>query len=115
MKSYTVGPDGYYGQFGGAYVPEILYGTLKALQEQYEKIIDRDMDGLISRFREDYPTFKNIDYLLFCFIVAGYDAKTISILLTERSPYSIHTRKSRLKKVIAESDVKNKEEYLKYF
>lgn len=81
----------------------------------FEKIIDRDMDGLISRFREDYPTFKNIDYLLFCFIVAGYDAKTISILLTERSPYSIHTRKSRLKKVIAESDVKNKEEYLKYF
>lgn len=42
MNSYTVGPDGYYGQFGGAYVPEILYGTLEALREQYQQIIDSE-------------------------------------------------------------------------
>lgn len=25
MKSYHVDENGYYGQFGGAYIPEILY------------------------------------------------------------------------------------------
>ena len=31
--SYHVDKKGYYGEFGGAYVPEILYGTLEALRE----------------------------------------------------------------------------------
>ena len=38
--SYHVDKKGYYGEFGGAYVPEILYGTLEALREQYQQIID---------------------------------------------------------------------------
>jgi tryptophan synthase beta subunit len=34
-------PDkyGYYGEFGGAFVPEMLYPNVKELQEQYEQII----------------------------------------------------------------------------
>ena len=42
MTSYTVGPDGFYGQYGGAYVPEILYGTLEALRTSYQEIIDSE-------------------------------------------------------------------------
>ena len=42
MKSYTVGQDGFYGQFGGAYVPEILYGTLEALRTSYQQIIESE-------------------------------------------------------------------------
>ena len=33
--SYLVDEKGFYGEFGGAYVPEILYATVKNLQEQY--------------------------------------------------------------------------------
>ena len=33
--SYYVNDKGFYGEFGGAYVPEILYATVKNLQEQY--------------------------------------------------------------------------------
>ena len=40
--SYHVDKKGYYGEFGGAYVPEILYGTLEALREQYQEIIDSE-------------------------------------------------------------------------
>ena len=40
--SYHVDKKGYYGGFGGAYVPEILYGTLEALREQYQHIIDSE-------------------------------------------------------------------------
>ena len=81
----------------------------------FEKTIDKDMDGLITRFRADYPYLKEIDYLLFCYYVAGYDTKTISIILTEKTPNSLDAKKSRLKKMIMESDAKDKEEYLKYF
>ncbi|MBO4764292.1 MAG: hypothetical protein J5508_01100 [Bacteroidales bacterium] len=81
----------------------------------FERSIDKDMDGLISRFRADYPDLKEIDYLLFCYYVAGYDTKTISIILTEKTPNSLDAKKSRLKRMIMESDTKDKEEYLKYF
>lgn len=81
----------------------------------FEKTIDRNLDGLVSRFRRDFPRLKEVDYLLFCYYVAGYDSKTISILLTERNPYALDTKKSRLKKMVKDSDVPDKEEYLKYF
>ena len=40
--SYHVDENGFYGEFGGAYIPEILHGTLEALREQYQKIIDSE-------------------------------------------------------------------------
>ena len=40
MKTYQVNPEGYYGEFGGAYVPEILYHTVENLKEQYLPILD---------------------------------------------------------------------------
>ena len=40
--SYLVDDKGFYGEFGGAYVPEILYATVKNLQEQYLPIIESE-------------------------------------------------------------------------
>ena len=42
MNSYNVNPDGFYGDFGGAYIPEILYATVKKLEESYDAIISSD-------------------------------------------------------------------------
>lgn len=36
---YSVNEQGYYGQFGGAFVPEMLYPNVKELQENYLQII----------------------------------------------------------------------------
>ncbi len=36
---YSVDEHGYYGQFGGAFIPEMLYPNIKELQENYLKII----------------------------------------------------------------------------
>ena len=69
-------------------------------EHRFEKIIDSDMDGLISNFRKDYPDLNELDYLLFCYYVAGYDTKTISIILSEKTPDALYMRKSRLKKRI---------------
>ncbi len=39
MKSFLVDNDGYYGRFGGAYVPEILYKCVEDLKKAYLPII----------------------------------------------------------------------------
>jgi len=39
MKRYSVDEKGYYGQFGGAYIPEMLYPNVEELRENYLKII----------------------------------------------------------------------------
>ena len=52
MKDYQVNEDGYYGEFGGAYVPEILYGCVEELRKNYLPIIQsesfkNEFDGLL--------------------------------------------------------------------
>ena len=42
MKSFQVDENGYYGQFGGAYVPEILYKTVEDLKKAYLPIIESE-------------------------------------------------------------------------
>lgn len=41
-KNKTMEPDknGFFGQYGGAYIPEILYKVVHDLQDQYKEIID---------------------------------------------------------------------------
>lgn len=42
MGKYQVDENGFYGEFGGAYVPEILYKCVHDLQEAYGPIIESD-------------------------------------------------------------------------
>ena len=39
MENYQVNQDSFYGDFGGAYIPEILYGCVENLKNNYLKII----------------------------------------------------------------------------
>lgn len=48
MSKYDVNKDGYYGEFGGAYVPEILYGCVETLKNNYLKVLEDPA------FREEY-------------------------------------------------------------
>jgi len=40
MMSYFVNEKGYYGDFGGAYIPEMLYPNVEELRQNYLKIIE---------------------------------------------------------------------------
>jgi len=40
--SYFVDENGYYGQFGGAYIPEMLYPNVEELRQNYLKIMQED-------------------------------------------------------------------------
>ncbi|MEN8765345.1 MAG: tryptophan synthase subunit beta [Wenyingzhuangia sp.] len=42
MSKFNVDEKGYYGQFGGAYIPELLYPNVKELEDNYLKIIQSD-------------------------------------------------------------------------
>lgn len=52
MGQYNVNPLGYYGTYGGAYVPEILYKTVETLRAAWEDIyqsadFQRELRGLL--------------------------------------------------------------------
>jgi tryptophan synthase beta chain len=38
--NYNVDPKGYYGEFGGAFIPEMMYPNIEELREEYIKILD---------------------------------------------------------------------------
>ncbi|MDL2262940.1 tryptophan synthase subunit beta [Bacteroidales bacterium OttesenSCG-928-I21] len=48
MMNYKVDSKGYYGNFGGAYIPEILYGTVEKLKNTYIGILED------SSFKSEY-------------------------------------------------------------
>ena len=49
MKSkFQPTKEGYYGQFGGAFIPELLYPNVKELEDNYLQILES------SAFQEEY-------------------------------------------------------------
>ena len=49
MKSkFQPTKEGYYGQFGGAFIPELLYPNVKELEDNYLKILES------SAFQDEY-------------------------------------------------------------
>lgn len=81
---------------------------------RFEAVVNEDMNGIMDQFRQDYPSFSEQDYRLFCYYVAGFSTKTISIIVRNLSADAIYMRKSRMKKHIQESDCPRRETYLEY-
>ncbi len=48
MEKFAVDINGFYGEFGGAYIPEILYDNVETLKNSYLKVIND------SSFRKEY-------------------------------------------------------------
>ena len=46
--NYNIDDKGYYGEFGGAYIPEMLYPNVEELRQQYLKIMAE------SSFKEEF-------------------------------------------------------------
>lgn len=84
-------------------------------QKQFELMIDRNLGGAISHFREDFPGMKEADYRFISCIFVGFDATTLSIIFNMPSIDSVYMRKSRLKKKVESSTVKYRSDYLELF
>lgn len=48
MGKFTVDSNGFYGEFGGAYIPEILYDNVETLKNTYLKVLEDES------FRKEY-------------------------------------------------------------
>ncbi len=53
--NYFVDKNGYYGQFGGAFIPELLYPNVKELEDNYLKILESD--SFKKEFKELLDTY----------------------------------------------------------
>ena len=65
MKSFLVDQDGYYGEFGGAYVPEILHKCVEELTNKYLEVIESE------EFKKEFEQLLR-DYVDGCFIVKTF-------------------------------------------
>ncbi len=55
MQNYNVNDKGYYGEFGGAYIPEMLYPNVEELRQNYLKIMgEPDFQKEFNKLLKDY-------------------------------------------------------------
>lgn len=55
MKTYQVNEEGYYGNFGGAYIPEILHRCVTNLKEAYLNVLEsQDFKNELTQLLRDY-------------------------------------------------------------
>lgn len=76
-----------------------------------ERMLDDDLDGLLSTLRNEIPDLTRKDHTLIGYLALGFDVVMTSHFMN-CSPNSIYIRKSRLKKTIEESGAEHKEVFL---
>lgn len=87
--------------------------TDPAKQREREERIDRRAEGVMTHLREDFPNFKEQDFQLLSFVIIGFDATLISIIL-DINPGTFYTRKSRLRDRIYTSGSAHIEQYRRW-
>ena len=64
MKTYQVDKNGYYGEFGGAYVPEILHQCVENLQNVIESyFVTELLVWYLSNEKETQEGRKNFGFI----------------------------------------------------
>lgn len=81
---------------------------VRRLQEYIEEHLDHPLSGL----RKDIPSLKDKDILLFCYLVIGYDAPLISVLMGTGKESTIYCWKNRLLDRIKKLPVSRARRYL---
>ena len=82
---------------------------------RFERMVDRGLGGIMSKFRQDFPGLDEGDYRFACYLFVGFDATTLMIILKMVSTAAVYVRKNRLKKMIIQSSSLHKELYLSMF
>ena len=76
-----------------------------------EKMLDEDLGGIMTSLNIELPDLSKKDHTLIGYLALGFDSVLISHFMNT-SPNAIYIRKSRLKKVIEESDVEHRAVFL---
>lgn len=82
-------------------------------QGEFESMMNREFNNVMTHYREEYPGASEADYLLACYLFAGFDGTTICTLMNLPSKQAVHSRKSRLLRKIRSGDAPHKKLFLK--
>ena len=88
----------------------VIYGGEKG-QKQLESMIDRDLDGAMTKLRADLPGRSDEDFLFIAYLIIGLSPKTIACIL-DCVPGSVYNRKMRLKERLSRLDSPYRDYYL---
>ena len=82
----------------------------KGKSREFESWINKELDGIMLRIRQDFPDFDEKTYRFICYMVVGFKDPTIASIFNE-SISTVSTRKSRLRKKILSSQTPNADLY----
>ena len=80
-------------------------GNLKSdpeAQRNFEFMIDREMNGIMSRFRKDCPGLSESEYKMASYYFAGFDNTTVMIILGITTLENTRSKKRYLRKKLSE-------------
>ena len=78
----------------------------------FEEELDFAYDGIMSRFRKDFPDLSGEDYREVSYLMCGFDTVTLMHVLPVNSKDAVYMRKYRLRKMIRSSASPFKDDYL---
>lgn len=78
---------------------------------KFESMLDDDLDNIMSNLRSEMPSLKEKDYVIFSFLVIGFDVTTISNLMNITAN-TVYIRKCRIKHQIEEHNPPHKNHFL---
>lgn len=78
---------------------------------KFEAMLDNDLDGIMTNFRNELPKLKEIDYAIFSYWIIGFDVTTISRLL-DTSLNIVYIRKTRIKQHIKDQAPEHMDQFL---
>ena len=80
-------------------------------REKFEAMLNADLDNIMSNLRSEMPSLKEKDYVIFSFLVIGFDVTTISNLLNITAN-TVYIRKCRIRHQIEEHNPAHKSQYI---
>ena len=82
-------------------------------QNKFMSMVNNSLDNIIDKLRRDLPGHKEMDFRFLMYVIAGFDATTISNL-TGYSVGTVYTKKNRLKGEISNLSSEYRDFYLEF-
>lgn len=87
-------------------------GKDDAHQFEFEELLNKSLDNVMKRFRNEFPKKKPRYYQLVSYLFADFDTTTICTIIPGFKKHSVHVERSRLKQMIQDSNSSDKEFFL---
>lgn len=83
-------------------------------QKSFEKRLNAELEGIVSKIRADFPKFTDEDIRLICYMIVGFDTCAISVLM-DMTKENTRVRRKRIRQKIEEYQGPNKLLYDLFF